>query len=56
MYAPGGLANLEANIRGEILQSLRKPKTDFDNNQNFPKIFGLKEPYLDVILYLGNQR
>ena len=28
---------------------------DFDNKK-FPTNFGLKEPYLDNILYLGNQR
>ena len=41
----------------ELFFVLKQPKTDFDNNnKNFPTIFGLKEPYLDVILYLGNQR
>ena len=25
-------------------------------NKKIPKYFGLKEPYLDVIFYLGNQR
>ena len=35
---------------------LRKPKTDFDNKKNFQNFIGLKEPYLDVILYLGNKK
>ena len=35
---------------------LKQPKTDFDNNKKFSKKIRLKEPYLDVILYLGNQR
>ena len=36
--------------------TLKYIKTDFDNNKNFPTFFELREPYLDVILYLGNQR
>ena len=37
----------------EIFFSLKLVKTDFD--KKIPNKFGLKEPYLDVILNLGNQ-
>ena len=47
---------LELSGHRHFFPVLKQPKTDFDNKRYFPKFFGLKNPYLDVILDLGNQR
>ena len=40
---------------GSFLFSFRIAENEFWQKKIFPTIFGLKEPYLDVILYLSNQ-